>query len=128
MYRDSGPCESPNVGDALDSFGWFIRDLQFDDSALQSCGHRVGSVIHAKLGKDALDVALNRILRDRELIGDQLVRVSRRNQGKNLNLSFTQRVISSMAGEFGGDLRVNEFLAGSNRSNRVQKILSHVAF
>src|ERR1700675_3247633 len=61
----AGPCESPNVGDALDSFGWFIRDLQFDDSALQSCSHRVGSVIDAKLGKDALDVALDRILRYR---------------------------------------------------------------
>src|SRR5258708_34835437 len=59
------PRESPKCGGALDSFGWFRRDLQFDDSALQSCGHRVGSVIHAKLGKDALDVALNRILRDR---------------------------------------------------------------
>ena len=59
------PSESPKVGDALDSFGWFIRNLQFDDSALQRCGHRVGSVIDAKLGKDALDVALNRILRDR---------------------------------------------------------------
>src|SRR6266436_8569067 len=128
MYRDSGPCESPNVGDALDSFGWFIRDLQFDDSALQSCGHRVGSVIHAKLGKDALDVALDRILRDRELIGDQLVRISRCNQGKNLNLSFTQRVISSMSGEFRGDFRMNELSSGPNRPNRIQKILPHVAF
>src|SRR6266436_9995660 len=61
----AGPCESPKCGGALDSFGWFIKDLQFDDSALQSCGHRVGSVIDAKLGKDVLDVALDRILRDR---------------------------------------------------------------
>jgi hypothetical protein len=58
----AGPCESLKCGGALDSFGWSIRDLQFDDSALQSCGHRVGSVIDAKLGKDALDVAFDRIL------------------------------------------------------------------
>src|ERR1700746_933280 len=56
----TGPCESPKCGGALYSFGWFISNLQFDDSALQSCGHRVGSVIDTKLGKDALDVALNR--------------------------------------------------------------------
>src|SRR6266481_6375409 len=128
MYRDSGPCESPNVGDALDSFGWFIRDLQFDDSALQSCSHRVGSVIDAKLGKDALDVALDSILRYRQLIGDQLVRISCCNQGKNLNLPFTQSVIGSMSGKFRGDFRVNELFAGANSPNRVQKILPHVAF
>src|SRR5689334_7078505 len=55
----------PKCGDAQYSLGWFMKDLQLDDSALQSCGHGVGSVIDAKLGKNALDVALDRILRDR---------------------------------------------------------------
>src|SRR5580693_450371 len=63
--RIADPANPQMWGDALDSFGWFIRDLQFDDSALQSCGHGVRSVIDAKLGKDALDVALDGILRYR---------------------------------------------------------------
>lgn len=72
---DSG--ESPNVGDVLDPFGWSMTNLQFDESALQSRRHGVSSVIDAELGKDAFYVALDSIFRDRQLIGNQFVGISR---------------------------------------------------
>lgn len=69
--------ETLNRGDAA---GTLSRGLQFEDSPLQPEGHGMSPVIGAKFGEDVLDVAFDRFLRDRELIGNSFVRISRRNQ------------------------------------------------
>ena len=49
--------------------------LQFDDSSLQADHRGVRSVVCAQFRKDGLDSALNRFLRDGELIRDLFIRI-----------------------------------------------------
>src|SRR5579863_10551198 len=50
--------------------------LQVDDSALQSYGHSMCSVIGAEFGKDVLDMTFHGLFRDGELGGDLFVCVA----------------------------------------------------
>lgn len=79
------------------SFGYSRFELQLDDSTLQAYGYGVGPVVHAKFGENTLDVPFDRVQRDLQLIGDQLVGISACNKGQNVDFSLTQSIISSMA-------------------------------
>ena len=82
--RLGDPRRGPNPQKLASPYTSF-EGLQFDDSAFESDGHRVGSVVRAQFRKDVLDMALNGLLGDRQLICDQFVCVSRGDQSENFD-------------------------------------------
>ena len=55
------------------SWGW---NLQLDDPSLQTDHRRLGPVVGAQLGENVLDSPLDRLLGDRQLIGNLLIGIS----------------------------------------------------
>ena len=70
--------------------------LQFDNPALQPYRDGMGSVIGAKLGEDARHVPLDRLLCDRKLSPDLLVRIPSRDQPENLHLALLQAAFAGV--------------------------------
>ena len=78
--------------------------LYVDDSPLHRNRHRMCAVVGSKFGQDVAHVTLDRLLRERQLRCDRLVRVSAGDEAKNINFARRQGVVSRVLGDFGGDL------------------------
>ena len=62
--------------------------LEAGDSALKPELYCMRAITGAQFGKNAFDMAFHRMLRDRELVGDDFVGVPIANHGQYLDLAF----------------------------------------
>src|ERR1039457_6111203 len=87
----------------------------------------MGPVVSAKFAEYVRDVALDGILRNRQLNGDLFVRVAGRDEPEHLDLAPGQVVLRGMLSQLGGDLRRYSLLTGMDGADGFQEFSVHMS-
>src|SRR6266403_433888 len=112
----------PETLDRL-NLGTLSGGSELDDPPPEGDHGGLGAVLGAKLREDVADLALDRVLADRELGGDLLVGVTLGNQAHDTDFRSGQRLVGRMLGELVRNLWRERLLTGVDGSNGAQELL-----
>src|ERR1700761_6390421 len=98
------------------------RQLHVEEAALERDHHRMGAVAGPELGKNALEVAFYRVLRNAKVLRNRLVGIAAGHATQSLKLAAGERIVCHMLGHFYSDFLRNAAVTRMHQADGINEL------